>query len=91
MSNQILIVYLHNKFKIYYMKMKFKDAPVGARFKYPNLNSVWVKINSYPKGMSNDGLGLICHWKGNVEGYQDYCSFIDEESGIDFDTEIELI
>lgn len=73
------------------MKMKFKDAPVGARFKYPNLNSVWVKINSYPKSMLNDGLGLICHWNGNVEGYQDYCSFVCEDKGIDFDTEIELI
>lgn len=73
------------------MKMKFKDAPVGVRFKYPNLNSVWVKINSYPKSMSNDGLGLICSWNGNVEGYQDYCSFVCEDKGIDFDTEIELI
>ena len=31
------------------VKMKFKDAPVGARFKYPNMETIWVKINSYPK------------------------------------------
>ena len=73
------------------MKMKFKDAPVGARFKYPNLDSVWVKINSYPEGRFSDGLGLICSWNGNVEGHQSYCSFIDENKGIDFNTEIELI
>lgn len=73
------------------MKMKFKDAPVGARFKYDNSDDVWVKINSYPEGMRSDGLGLICSWNGNVKAYQQYCSFIDEESGIDFDTEIELI
>lgn len=69
------------------MRIKFKDAPVGARFKYPNMdNAIWVKINSYPKSD-----GLICEWKGNVEGYQQFCSFVDEGAGIDFDTEIELI
>lgn len=73
------------------VKMKFKDAPVGARFKYPNNEKTWVKINSFPKGLFNEGNGLICEWNGNIEGHQQYCSFIDEESGIDFDTEIELI
>lgn len=68
------------------MKMKFKDAPTGARFKYPEMNKVWVKLNSYPSGG-----GLICQWNGNIEGHQSFCSFVDEESGIDFNTEIELI
>lgn len=72
-------------------KMKFKDAPVGARFKYPGGNNAWVKINSYPEGPLNDGRGLICQWNGNVEGYQSFCSFVDEENGIDFNTEVELI
>jgi len=73
------------------IKMKFKDAPVGARFKYPDSDEIWVKINSYIKSAFNDGNGLIVHWKGNIQGYQSFCSFIDEEEGIDFDTEIELV
>lgn len=73
------------------IKMKFKDAPVGARFKYPGLESVWVKINSYPKGMFEDGNGLIAQWNGNVEGHQSFCSFVDEEKGITFDTVVELV
>lgn len=73
------------------IKMKFKDAPVGARFKYPNSDKVWVKINSYPKGKFEDGNGLICEWNGNVNGFQSFCSFVDEEEGIDFNTEVELI
>lgn len=71
--------------------MKFKDAPVGARFKYPNSDSVWIKINSYPKGQFEDGNGLIVQWNGNIEGFQSFCCFCDEELAIDFDTEIELI
>lgn len=73
------------------VKMRFKDAPVGARFRYPNMETVWVKINSYPKGKFNDGNGLICQWNGNVNGYQSFCSFSDENEGIDFDTEVELV
>lgn len=73
------------------IKMKFKDAPIGARFKYPESSDVWVKLNSNPKGMFSSGKGLICKWNGNVEGWQSFCSFVDEEDGIDFNTEIELI
>lgn len=73
------------------VKMKFKDAPVGARFKYLSSESVWVKINSYPKGPHNSGDGLICKWNGNVQGVQSFCCFSDSENGIDFDTEIELV
>jgi hypothetical protein len=73
------------------VKMKFKDAPVGARFKYPNLETLWVKINSYPKGLSNDGKGLIVQWNGNIEGYQSHCSFVDEDAGIDFDTVVDIV
>ena len=75
-------------------RMSFKDAPVGARFKYPRQlggDSIWVKIDSYPKGPDSDGNGLVVHWNGNVEGNQSYCSFVSEDEGIDFNTEIELI
>lgn len=71
--------------------MKFIDAPVGARFKYPESNAIFVKINSYPKSEWEDGEGLICSWNGNVKGYQSFFSFSEPEAGIDFDTEIELI
>lgn len=68
------------------VKMKFKDAPIGARFKFPNMKTIWVKINSY-----SNGNGLIVQWNGNVEGHQSFCSFVDENEGVDFDTVIELI
>lgn len=71
--------------------MKFRDAPVGARFKYPESDKVWVKINSYPKGLFTSGDGLICSWNGNIEGRQEFRSFVDEALGIDFDTQIELV
>ena len=72
-------------------KMKFKDAPVGARFRYPETKTIWVKINSYPKRRSEYGGGIICQWNGNVEGHQAFCCFSNKEAGIDFDTEIELL
>ena len=50
------------------VKMKFKDAPLGARFKYPNMKKTWVKISDE----------LIAEWKGNVKGFQAICSFTDE-------------
>jgi len=73
------------------VKMKFKDAPIGARFKYSDSDRIWIKLNSYPKGQFNDGNGLICSWNGNVLGSQSFCSFVDEENGMDFNTEVELV
>ena len=67
--------------------VKFKDAPIGARFKfvYSNgLEDIYVKINDYDKG-------LIVKWNGNVKGQQSHCHWLDEENGYNFDTEIELI
>lgn len=72
-------------------KMSFKDAPDGARFKYPNMSEIWVKINSHPKSKFCDGNGLLAKWNGNIKGFQSYASFCNEESGIDFNTEIELV
>jgi len=71
--------------------MKFKDAPIGARFKYKDTDGIWVKINSYPKSQFEDGNGLVVSWNGNIKGHQSFCCFSDEEAGVDFDTEIELI
>ena len=73
------------------VKMAFKDAPDGARFRYPNMSEIWVKINSFPKSLSHEGNGLIAEWNGNIKGFQNYASFCDKESGTDFNTEIELI
>lgn len=67
--------------------MKFKDAPVGARFRFieeDNTEEIYVKIHDY-----NDG--LIVKWEGNVQGHQSYCCWVDKENGYDFDTEIELL
>ena len=72
-------------------KMKFKDAPIGARFKFSDGKKIWVKLNSYPKSDLSSGNGLICEWKGNVPGHQQFCSFADEDLGISYETEIELI
>jgi hypothetical protein len=65
-------------------KMKFRDAPIGSRFRYANMDTIWVKITSYENG-------LIVKWNGNVEGHQVVYSFVDKDQGIDLDTEIELI
>jgi hypothetical protein len=73
------------------VKMKFIDAPIGARFRFEGSEQIWIKLNSYPKGIHYDGNGLICSWHGNVNTHQSFCSFMDEESGIDFETIIELI
>lgn len=67
--------------------MKFKDAPIGARFKFMGdilPNDVWVKIHT-------NGDGLIVQWNGNVEGHQSACCWVDEANGYNLDTEIELI
>jgi hypothetical protein len=72
--------------------MKFKDAPIGARFYYPNdeTKNIWVKLNAYPPSSHSDGFGLICMWYGNIKTHQPFCAFVDEENGINLDTEIEL-
>jgi len=66
--------------------MKFKDAPIGARFKFiDNLpERVYVKIHA-------NGDGLVVQWNGNVPGRQSHCCWLDKENGYDFDTEIELV
>ena len=67
--------------------MKFKDAPIGARFKFIGTDvpkDVFVKINAYDDG-------LVVKWNGNVQGHQSHCCWLDKENGCDFDTEIELV
>lgn len=67
--------------------MKFKDAPIGARFRFignDELTDVYVKIHAHTNG-------LVVKWNGNVQGHQSHCSWLDEENGYDFDTEIELV
>lgn len=68
--------------------MSFKDAPKGARFKYPGNDKVFVKLESRPETS-----GLIVEWPGNVKvgPFQSHCCFCDESEGITFETEIELI
>lgn len=69
------------------MIMKFKDAPIGARFMFIEVNGpkdVYVKIHA-------NGDGLVVKWNGNVEGYQTHYCWLDQENGYDFDSEIEVI
>jgi hypothetical protein len=69
------------------MVVKFKDAPIGARFNFIGEDvpkSIYVKIHAYDDG-------LIVQWNGNIQSHQSYGCWLDEENGIDFDTEIELI
>ena len=69
------------------IKMKFKDAPIGARFNFIGDDApkdAYVKINAY-------GNGLVVKWDGNIEGHQSHCCWLDEENGYDFDTLIELV
>jgi hypothetical protein len=63
-------------------RLKFKDAPIGARFRLGD--SIYVKIHA------NDS-GLVVQWNGNVSGHQSHCSWLDIENNIDFDTEIDCI
>ena len=70
--------------------MKFKDAPIGARFKFISVNNKRVPKDVYVKIHAMED-GLVVKWNGNVEGYQSHCCWLDEENGYDFDTEIELI
>ncbi len=65
------------------MKMKFKDAPTGARFKF---------IGDYSQGdvyvkLSWDG--IIVKWEGNTKGHKP--CWIDEKYGYNFDTLINVI
>jgi len=67
--------------------MKFKDAPIGARFNFIGdcmPKDIYVKINAYDDG-------LVVKWNGNIQGHQSHCCWLDEENGIDFDTNILLI
>jgi len=69
------------------MKMKFKDAPIGARFNFiddDEPKDVYVKIHDY-------GRGLVVKWNGNVKGHQSHCSWLGKKNGYDFDTEISVL
>jgi hypothetical protein len=61
--------------------MKFIDAPRGARFLLPSSPQVWVKIDSYDRG-------LIVAWNGNVKGHQSHCCFTDDTYSLESEVEI---
>jgi hypothetical protein len=78
---------LINLNKMETIKMKFKDAPIGARFHFIGNNvpkNVYVKIHSHDNG-------LVVKWNGNVQGHQSHCCWLDKENGYDFDTVVELV
>ena len=58
--------------------MKFKDAPIGTRFKYES-DKIYVKLQED---------GLICEWKGNVENvFQKFLSFAEKEEYLEKEIE----
>ena len=65
--------------------MKFKDLPMGARFKYPDGTGIWVVIRAF-------GQGLIAKWEGlNIDrSRQSLCSFCDDEWTLDSEVEVLL-
>ena len=65
------------------VKMPFKDAPVGARFKLGN--AVFVKIHSDP-----DTRGEIVSWYWEGTTRQKHCAFCSEEEGTSLRTEVEV-
>lgn len=74
-------------------KMKYKDAPYGARFKFPSddIDEIFVKLPSCRSSPFEEDTGLIAKWNGNTSDWQSMCKWVDEENGYDFETIIELI
>jgi hypothetical protein len=53
--------------------MRFKDLPIGARYKYPGSGDIWVVVQPY-------GYGLVAKWEGLKSGVrQSMCCFVDDE------------
>lgn len=55
--------------------VKFRDLPLGARFKYVGGKDVWVVLERY-------GCGKVAGWKGNILQYtsQSICSAANSEA-----------
>ena len=69
------------------IKMRFKDAPIGARFYFYNgdgTKAVYIKVNEINNG-------LVVKWNGNIIGHQSHCCWIDKANGYDFNTIIDVI
>ncbi len=67
------------------IKMKFKNAPIGARF---SIIEGRAPRNTYVKVSDVDD-GLIAEWHGNEGTLQLHYSWIDDECG--WDTIIDVI
>lgn len=63
-------------------KMRFKDLPVGARFKYPDGDDVWIAVEMF-------GIGNIAKWNGLSDRmWQSRCCFVDEEWSLESEVEV---
>lgn len=63
--------------KTKYIKMKFRDAPKGARFKFDKTDKfVWIVLRTYQRGE-------VAQWNGNITGHQSLCCFVDESYTLD--------
>lgn len=65
------------------MKIKFKDLPIGTRFKYPEGTGIWIVIQNF-------GNGLIVKWEGleTKSQHQSHCSFCDDYWTLDSEVEV---
>lgn len=62
--------------------ISFKDVPIGGRIDY--FGKVWVVIENY-----NDG--LIKEYNGKNDKFLSYCSFCDEDEGVNLLTKVKFI
>ena len=65
--------------------MRFKDLPIGARFKYPDGDDIWIAVEMY-------GRGLIARWEGLEQDRcrQSLCCFVDDEKWT-LESEVQVI
>jgi hypothetical protein len=63
--------------------MRFKDLPIGARFKYPDGDSIWVVVEPY-------GDGMVARWEGISAPRlrQSICSFVDDEYSLESEVQV---
>jgi len=70
------------KLQLQRLVMRFKDLPIGTRFKYPDSDNIWVAIQTY-------GDGLIVKWEGLIPTIrQSHCCFVDEDWTLESEVEI---
>jgi hypothetical protein len=63
-------------------QVKFREVPIGGRIK--EYGKTWVVFENY-------GNGLLVEYTGKNNIMRSVCSFVDEESSITLETEVNFI